>query len=158
MISLSAFFPDRLCVYALKLRHCNCWHFSDSGPGQSVTFPPGTASYQVTGLRLGRQYRFTIQPSFQTGLGPETSVDEHPGNSTTSQKFTKPQLCLILTYQNEHLWSQYVWAGVRMWCFWCLRPLIVSVMQDLCEILSPVQLDPWTPLDHVTHRYSFSKM
>ncbi|KAJ8257173.1 hypothetical protein GJAV_G00182690 [Gymnothorax javanicus] len=33
-------------------------------------------SYAVTGLRLGRQYRFYIQPVFQSETGPESSVLE----------------------------------------------------------------------------------
>eukprot|EP00064_Thunnus_orientalis_P003187 superscaffoldBa00000253_g3196 len=49
---------------------------TDTGRGQSVTLPASSSSYQVTGLRLGRRYRFTIQPTFESGLGTESSVDE----------------------------------------------------------------------------------
>ncbi|TMS19132.1 Collagen alpha-1(VII) chain, partial [Larimichthys crocea] len=50
---------------------------SDVGPGLSVTLPASSSYYQVTGLRLGRRYRFTVQPTFASGLGTESSVDEH---------------------------------------------------------------------------------
>lgn len=35
----------------------------------------------MTGLRLGRRYRFTIQPTFSSGLAAETFVDERTGNA-----------------------------------------------------------------------------
>ncbi|KAG8007853.1 Collagen alpha-1(VII) chain [Nibea albiflora] len=47
------------------------------GQSLSVTLPASSSYYQVTGLRLGRRYRFTVQPTFATGLGRESSVDEH---------------------------------------------------------------------------------
>ncbi|TKS71665.1 Collagen alpha-1(XIV) chain [Collichthys lucidus] len=50
---------------------------SDVGPGLSVTLPASSSYYQVTGLRLGRRYHFTVQPTFASGLGTESSVDEH---------------------------------------------------------------------------------
>ncbi|XP_059186339.1 collagen alpha-1(VII) chain [Centropristis striata] len=50
---------------------------TDDGRGLSVTLPAASSTYQVTGLRLGRRYRFTVQPTFADGLGTETSVDEH---------------------------------------------------------------------------------
>ncbi|KAI9522930.1 hypothetical protein NQZ68_032492 [Dissostichus eleginoides] len=46
------------------------------GPGLSVTLPAASNFYQVTGLRLGRRYRFTVQPTFANGLGTESSLDE----------------------------------------------------------------------------------
>lgn len=58
-------------------------HFTDTGRGLSVTLPASSTSYQVTGLRLGRRYRFTIQPTFGSGLGTESSVDERTGNMPT---------------------------------------------------------------------------
>nr|XP_046198264.1 collagen alpha-1(VII) chain-like [Oncorhynchus gorbuscha] len=48
----------------------------DTGPGQSIPLPGTSSSYRVTGLRLGLRYRFTLQPSFQREVGPETSLDE----------------------------------------------------------------------------------
>ncbi|XP_068598196.1 collagen alpha-1(VII) chain [Brachionichthys hirsutus] len=49
---------------------------SDSGAGSSVTLPATSSSYQVSGLRLGFRYHFTVQPTFASGLGQESSVDE----------------------------------------------------------------------------------
>ncbi|XP_051270453.1 collagen alpha-1(VII) chain isoform X3 [Dicentrarchus labrax] len=49
---------------------------SDTGRGSSFTLPAASSSYLVTGLRLGRRYRFTVQPTFASGLGRESSVDE----------------------------------------------------------------------------------
>ncbi|KAM6927203.1 uncharacterized protein col7a1 [Xenentodon cancila] len=49
---------------------------TDIGPGLSVTLPASSGSYLVTGLRLGRRYRFTIQPTFASGLGSETFEDQ----------------------------------------------------------------------------------
>uniref|UniRef100_A0A3P9NZE4 Collagen type VII alpha 1 chain n=1 Tax=Poecilia reticulata TaxID=8081 RepID=A0A3P9NZE4_POERE len=46
------------------------------GRGLSVTLPVSSSSYLVTGLRLGRRYRFTIQPTFAGRVSPETFVDE----------------------------------------------------------------------------------
>uniref|UniRef100_A0A3B5MQU2 Collagen, type VII, alpha 1 n=1 Tax=Xiphophorus couchianus TaxID=32473 RepID=A0A3B5MQU2_9TELE len=43
---------------------------------EETTLPPSSSSYLVTGLRLGRRYRFTIQPTFAGGVSPETFVDE----------------------------------------------------------------------------------
>uniref|UniRef100_A0A3P9NZX5 Collagen type VII alpha 1 chain n=1 Tax=Poecilia reticulata TaxID=8081 RepID=A0A3P9NZX5_POERE len=40
------------------------------------TLPVSSSSYLVTGLRLGRRYRFTIQPTFAGRVSPETFVDE----------------------------------------------------------------------------------
>uniref|UniRef100_A0A671R313 Collagen, type VII, alpha 1 n=1 Tax=Sinocyclocheilus anshuiensis TaxID=1608454 RepID=A0A671R313_9TELE len=48
----------------------------DTGTGQSETLPGTATSYRVTGLRLGRLYSFTLQPTFQNQVGPETSVKE----------------------------------------------------------------------------------
>ncbi|KAM7422509.1 hypothetical protein PAMA_010518 [Pampus argenteus] len=47
-----------------------------TGQGLTVTLPASSSSYQVTGLRLGHRYRFTIQPIFESGRGTESSVDE----------------------------------------------------------------------------------
>ncbi|XP_039971818.1 collagen alpha-1(VII) chain isoform X2 [Xiphias gladius] len=49
---------------------------TDIGRGLSVSLPASSSSYQVTGLRLGRRYRFSVQPTFESGLGTESSVDE----------------------------------------------------------------------------------
>ncbi|KAK5612077.1 hypothetical protein CRENBAI_000744 [Crenichthys baileyi] len=49
---------------------------TDVGRGLSVTLPASSSSYLVTGLRLGRRYRFTIQPTFVGGVSAETFVDE----------------------------------------------------------------------------------
>lgn len=51
----------------------------ETGPGQSETLSGTTTSFRVTGLRLGRRYRFTIQPTFQNQIGPESSVEERTG-------------------------------------------------------------------------------
>ncbi|XP_056606993.1 LOW QUALITY PROTEIN: collagen alpha-1(VII) chain [Triplophysa dalaica] len=48
----------------------------DTGPDQSETRIGTGTSYRVTGLRLGRRYRFTIQPTFQNQIGPESSIEE----------------------------------------------------------------------------------
>uniref|UniRef100_A0A3B5B8I6 Fibronectin type-III domain-containing protein n=1 Tax=Stegastes partitus TaxID=144197 RepID=A0A3B5B8I6_9TELE len=53
----------------------------DTSPGLSVTLPSSSSSYQVTGLRLGRRYRFSVRPSFQSGMGRESFVDERTGNT-----------------------------------------------------------------------------
>ncbi|XP_067908450.1 collagen alpha-1(VII) chain-like [Heterodontus francisci] len=45
---------------------------------QSVTVPETTGSYQVTDLRIGQEYIFTIRPLFGTEFGPETSITERP--------------------------------------------------------------------------------
>lgn len=73
----------------------NCSHFSDIGRGYSVSLPASSSFYQVTGLRLGRQYRFSVQPNFESGLGTESSVDEHTGNTST--------LLLSCTYRTSTL-------------------------------------------------------
>uniref|UniRef100_A0A3B4YV77 Collagen, type VII, alpha 1 n=1 Tax=Seriola lalandi dorsalis TaxID=1841481 RepID=A0A3B4YV77_SERLL len=49
---------------------------TDVGRGLSVSLPASSSSYQVTGLRLGRRYRFSVQPTFENGLGTESSVNE----------------------------------------------------------------------------------
>ncbi|RXN08048.1 collagen alpha-1(VII) chain [Labeo rohita] len=49
---------------------------TDTGTGQTETLPSSATSYRVIGLRLGRRYRFTVQPTFQNQVGPETSVEE----------------------------------------------------------------------------------
>ncbi|MEQ2260118.1 hypothetical protein XENORESO_003792, partial [Xenotaenia resolanae] len=49
---------------------------TDVGRGLSITLPASSSSYLVTGLRLGRRYRFTIQPTFVGGVSAETFVDE----------------------------------------------------------------------------------
>ncbi|XP_055077830.1 collagen alpha-1(VII) chain [Periophthalmus magnuspinnatus] len=51
---------------------------TDSEAGLTITLPSSSNSYLVTGLRLGRRYRFSLQPTFESGLGSETYVDEHP--------------------------------------------------------------------------------
>lgn len=61
----------------------NCLCVSDIGREVSVTLPASSSSYQVTGLRLGRRYRFTVQPTFASGLGTQSSVDERTGNTPT---------------------------------------------------------------------------
>lgn len=78
---------------ALQSYHYNCSHLSDIGPGLSVTLPAASNFYQVTGLRLGRRYRFTVQPTFANGLGTESSLDERTGN-----KATHPVLCTYHTH------------------------------------------------------------
>lgn len=54
---------------------------SDIGRDVSVTLPAASTSYQVTGLHLGRRYRFTVQPTFARGLGAESFVDERTGKT-----------------------------------------------------------------------------
>uniref|UniRef100_A0AAV2M423 Collagen alpha-1(VII) chain-like n=1 Tax=Knipowitschia caucasica TaxID=637954 RepID=A0AAV2M423_KNICA len=51
---------------------------TDPGAGLSISLPSSSLSYLVGGLRLGRRYRFTLQPTFESGLGSESFVDEHP--------------------------------------------------------------------------------
>lgn len=58
-------------------------HLSDIGRDVSVTLPAASTSYQVTGLRLGRQYRFTVRPTFANGFGGESFVDERTGEAPT---------------------------------------------------------------------------
>ncbi|KAG9277174.1 collagen alpha-1(VII) chain isoform X1 [Astyanax mexicanus] len=48
----------------------------DPGTVQTLTLPGTTSSFRVTGLRLGRRYRFTLQPTFFNNVGPETAVEE----------------------------------------------------------------------------------
>ncbi|KAJ8265290.1 hypothetical protein COCON_G00143890 [Conger conger] len=48
----------------------------DRGQGWSQTLPAFSSSYRVTQLQLGRQYRFTIQPVFQSQTGPESTAVE----------------------------------------------------------------------------------
>lgn len=60
--------------------YCVIYSFSlDTGTAQSETLPGTATSYRVIGLRLGRRYRFTVQPTFQNQVGPETSVEERTG-------------------------------------------------------------------------------
>lgn len=61
----------------------NCYHLSDTSRDVSIPLPASSSSYQVTGLRLGHRYRFTVQPTFASGLGRESSVDERTGNTYT---------------------------------------------------------------------------
>lgn len=65
----------------LIYEHLNCW--SEPGQEKTVTLTAATSSYLVTGLRLGRQYRFTVQPTFASGLGPASSVKERTGTIQT---------------------------------------------------------------------------
>lgn len=64
-------------------KHLNCLDLSDIGRDTSVTLPASSSSYLVTGLRLGRQYRFTVQPTFPSGLGSASSVNERTGKIQT---------------------------------------------------------------------------
>ncbi|KAB5583833.1 hypothetical protein PHYPO_G00100160 [Pangasianodon hypophthalmus] len=48
----------------------------DPGSIQSLTLPDTTSSFRVTSLRLGRRYRFTVQPVFYDYPGPEAVVEE----------------------------------------------------------------------------------
>lgn len=57
----------------------NCLPLSVIGQDQAVTLPASSSSYLVTRLRLGRQYRFTVQPTFASGLGSVSSVNERTG-------------------------------------------------------------------------------
>lgn len=58
----------------------------DIGRDVSVTLPAASTSYQVTGLRLGRRYRFTVQPTFARGLGAESFVDERTGTTPSRSR------------------------------------------------------------------------
>ncbi|KAG7326181.1 hypothetical protein KOW79_009582 [Hemibagrus wyckioides] len=49
---------------------------TDPGSIQSLTLPDTTSSFRVTNLRLGRQYRFTVQPVFYDYTGLESAVEE----------------------------------------------------------------------------------
>lgn len=64
-------------------KHLNCLDLSDIGRDTSVTLPASSSSYLVTGLRLGRQYRFTVQPTFPSGLGSASYVNERTGKIQT---------------------------------------------------------------------------
>lgn len=59
--------------------HFDNQYLSDVGRGLSVTLPASSSSYLVTGLRLGRRYQFTIQPTFIGGISDETFLDERTG-------------------------------------------------------------------------------
>uniref|UniRef100_A0A3B4CGT1 Collagen, type VII, alpha 1 n=1 Tax=Pygocentrus nattereri TaxID=42514 RepID=A0A3B4CGT1_PYGNA len=48
----------------------------ERGSAQTLTLPGTTSSFRVTGLRLGRRYRFALQPSFFNNVGPEAIVEE----------------------------------------------------------------------------------
>lgn len=136
--------------------HFNRSRFSDVGRSLSVTLPAASTSYQVTGLRLGRQYRFTVQPTFARGLGAESSVEEHTGNARTSTFIYLPHLQyihLLIPYSCKLVFPQCVWAGVWMWCSWCRHLLIVSALRDLCGNSSPVWQSRSTPSEPATHRY-----
>lgn len=50
--------------------------------GEAQRALPGTASsQQVSGLRLGQRYTFTIRPLLGSAPGAETSVSERPGTA-----------------------------------------------------------------------------
>ncbi|TSK42091.1 Collagen alpha-1(VII) chain [Bagarius yarrelli] len=51
---------------------------TDPASIQSLTLPDTTSSFRVTNLRLGRQYRFTVQPVFYDYTGPEAVLEEQP--------------------------------------------------------------------------------
>ncbi|XP_063072315.1 collagen alpha-1(VII) chain [Engraulis encrasicolus] len=48
----------------------------DSGEGLSQVLNGSANSFRVSGLRLGRRYIFSLQPSFQNQLGTVTTVEE----------------------------------------------------------------------------------
>ncbi|KAI5615015.1 collagen alpha-1(VII) chain isoform X4, partial [Silurus asotus] len=48
----------------------------DSGSIQTLNLPETTSSFRVTNLRLGRLYRFTVQPVFYDSPGLEADVEE----------------------------------------------------------------------------------
>nr|XP_014341886.1 PREDICTED: collagen alpha-1(VII) chain [Latimeria chalumnae] len=53
------------------------WRLTAERDDQQRIPLPGTASsYRVTGLRLGEQYTFTLQPVYGSEAGPESSVSE----------------------------------------------------------------------------------
>lgn len=142
---------------ALQSYQFNCSYFSDVGPGLSVTLPASSSYYQVTGLRLGRRYRFTVQPTFASGLGTESSVDEHTGNPPThALSYTyctyKHLFDTLFTTTNFFV-QQYVWTGVWMWCFWCRHLQIGLALQDLCVNSSQVQRGRSALSEPGTHRY-----
>lgn len=86
---------------ALQSHLFTCLHLSDIGQDVSVTLPAASSSYQVTGLRLGRRYRFTVQPTFASGFGTESSVDERTGNT--------PACALSYTHHTyKHLLTPYL--------------------------------------------------
>lgn len=74
----------------------------DLGDRQSVRLPGSSTSYRVTGLRLGHQYRFTIQPMFGSDFGPEDSVEDHTGEEypffylSCSLSSTSHVICTLL--------------------------------------------------------------
>ncbi|KAI5109494.1 collagen alpha-1(VII) chain isoform X4 [Silurus meridionalis] len=49
---------------------------TDSGSIQTLNLPETTSSFRVTNLRLGRLYRFTVQPVFYDSPGLEADVEE----------------------------------------------------------------------------------
>nr|XP_020653718.1 collagen alpha-1(VII) chain [Pogona vitticeps] len=52
------------------------WKSPRDGEGTQRTLPGSATSYQVSGLRLGERYTFTIQPRFGSITGAEASVTE----------------------------------------------------------------------------------
>lgn len=67
----------------------------DPGRDQSVTLPASSSSYLLSGLRLGRHYRFTVQPMFASGLGSASSVNERTG---TEKMFVCFLCCLCFLF------------------------------------------------------------
>lgn len=62
----------------------------------------------MTGLRLGRRYRFTVQPTFPSGVAAETFVDERTGNL-----FSPNPTYSLCSYSPEvHSPSQTVFSAV----------------------------------------------
>lgn len=73
-----------------SVRVTRCVLFPDPGSAQSLTLPDTTSSFRVTSLRLGRRYRFGVQPVFYEYPGPETDVEGRTGDTLLFSPSTCP--------------------------------------------------------------------
>lgn len=121
--------------------------------GETRRTVPGTASsQQVSGLRLGQSYTFTLRPLLGSVPGAETSVSERTGAVGTMGTLqaglvsapvaTSPLLC-----------SQSAGMPVVTLSSWCMAPVTVPLVLMPSAPSFPTLCPPWGAWALRAHRY-----
>lgn len=112
--------------------------------GEARRTLPGTASsQQVSGLRLGQRYTFTIRPLLGSSPGAETSVSERPGTICCRWGGdTGPVMALYWWSPHPFPWQSAGTPEVTSFS-WCTAPVTAPPAPRPCAASSPTPSPPW---------------
>lgn len=112
-----------------------------AGGERGQTLPSTASSQQVSGLRLGQRYTFTLRPLLGSAPGAEVSVSERTGTVGSPQGWAGLVSALVVASSLPGLQSAGMPSG--MWFSLYTAPATAPLVPTLSAPSSPTPCPPW---------------